>query len=222
MTLRGRKKGEAVPQGVVARLPVYFRYLTELERAGIERVSSAQLGEALDFTAAQIRSDLSYFGSFGQQGYGYNVKELLQQVQYILGLDQTYTMVLVGAGNLGKAIASYDSFRSKGFEIKAIFDIDPLLIGNYLGGCVIRSYEELGSYLQENSVDIGIIATPKDSSQGVCDVLIASGVNSIWNFSPAQLVVADHVIVEHMHLTDSLLRLAFRINEQFGTRSGVQ
>lgn len=221
MTLRGRKKGEAVPQGVVARLPVYFRYLSELEAAEIERVSSAQLGEALDFTAAQIRSDLSYFGSFGQQGYGYNVKDLLKQVKQILGLDRTYAMVLVGAGNLGKAIASYESFRSKGFEVKAIFDIDPLLIGNYHGGCVIRPFQELGTYLQKTPVDIGIIATPKESSQEVCDLLVRYGVKSIWNFSSTQLTVADHVIVEHMHLTDSLLRLAFRINEQNHTKSGV-
>ncbi len=219
MTLRGRKKGETIPQGVVARLPVYFRYLSELEAADIERVSSAQLGEALDFTAAQIRSDLSYFGSFGQQGYGYNVKDLLQQVKNILGLDRTYSMVLVGAGNLGKAIASYESFRTRGFEVTAIFDIDPLLIGNHHGGCVIRPYQELGHFLKKTPVDIGIIATPKRSSQEVCDLLVKSGVTSIWNFSPAHLVVDDHVIVEHMHLTDSLLRLAFRMNEQLMTRS---
>src|SRR5690554_4396296 len=106
MTLRGRKKRETVPRGVVARLPIYFRYLIELEADGVERVSSAQLGEALEFTAAQIRSDLSYFGSFGQQGYGYNVQDLLKQVKQILGLDRTHAMILVGAGNLGKALAS--------------------------------------------------------------------------------------------------------------------
>ncbi|HBG01072.1 MAG TPA: redox-sensing transcriptional repressor Rex, partial [Firmicutes bacterium] len=125
MTLRGRKKGDTIPQGVVLRLPVYFRYLTELQLAGVERISSAQLGEALDFTAAQIRSDLSYFGSFGQQGYGYNVAALLRQVRQILGMDRDYAMVLVGAGNLGKAIGSYEWFRDQGFQIKAIFDIDP-------------------------------------------------------------------------------------------------
>lgn len=214
MSSRGRKKGEAVPKGVVARLPIYFRYLSDLERANVERVSSAQLGEALDFTAAQIRSDLSYFGSFGQQGYGYNVVELLQQVQHILGLDQVYDMVLVGAGNLGKAIASYESFRAKGFDIKAIFDLDALLVGNHLGGCVIRPVGELESYLLEHPVDIGIIATPREVSQEICDLLIKAGVSSIWNFSPIQLNIPEDAIVEDMHLTDSLLRLAFRINEQ--------
>lgn len=214
MTLRGRKKGESIPQGVVARLPVYFRYLSELETQGIERVSSAQLGEALDFTAAQIRSDLSYFGSFGQQGYGYNVKDLLQQVKQILGLHRNYSMVLVGAGNLGKAIASYDWFRTQGFEIKAIFDVDPHLIGNYHGGCAIRPFSELKQYVQNNGIDIAIIATPKETSQEICDVLVKGGVGSIWNFSPSQLIVPDHVMVEHIHLTDSLLCLAFRLNEQ--------
>lgn len=213
MTLRGRKKGETVPQGVVVRLPVYFRYLTELESAGTERISSAQIGEALDFTAAQIRSDLSYFGSFGQQGYGYNVKELLDQVKQILGITRKHSMVLVGAGNLGKAIGSYEWFREEGFDIKAIFDVDPHLIGNYHGGCAIRSIDEISTYLRENATDIGIIATPKSAGQSVCDLLVEGGVRSIWNFSPAHLSVPDHVIVENIHLTDSLLRLAFRLNE---------
>lgn len=213
MTLRGRKKGETVPQGVVLRLPVYFRYLTELDSAGVERISSAQLGEALDFTAAQIRSDLSYFGSFGQQGYGYNVADLLDQVKQILGIKRDYSMVLIGAGNLGKAIGSYEWFRDEGFEIKAIFDIDPLLIGNYHGGCAIRPLDELAAYLAENPTDIGIIATPKKAGQDVCDLLVQGNVYSIWNFSPIHLTVPNGVIVEDIHITDSLLRLAFRFNE---------
>ena len=214
MTLRGRKKGETVPQGVVIRLPVYFRYLTELETAGAERISSAQLGEALDFTAAQIRSDLSYFGSFGQQGYGYNVTDLLDQVKQILGIKRDYSIVLVGAGHLGKAIGSYEWFRDEGFHIKAIFDIDPHLIGNHHAGCVIRHLDELTVYLAEHPTDIGIIATPKAAGQSVCDLLVEGNVGSIWNFSPTQLTVPNGVIVEDMHLTDSLLRLAFRLNEK--------
>lgn len=221
MTLRGRKKGATIPQGVVVRLPMYFRYLSELESGGVERISSAQLGEALEFTAAQIRSDLSYFGSFGQQGYGYNVKDLLKQVKQILGMDKDYSMVLVGVGNLGKAIGSYDWFRAEGFDIKAIFDVDPLLIGNYHGGCVIQPYSELKTYLLKHPTDIGIIATPKETSQDVCDLLVKSGVKSIWNFSPAHLSVPAHVLVEDIHLTDSLLRLVFRLNEQDIVGSGA-
>lgn len=214
MTLRGRKKGETVPQGVVVRLPVYFRYLTDLELAGVERISSAQLGDALDFTAAQIRSDLSYFGSFGQQGYGYNVADLLDQVKQILGIHKDYSLVLIGAGNLGKAIGSYEWFREEGFMIKAIFDVDPHLIGNYHGGCAICHLDGMTDYLVENQTDVGIIATPKEAAQSVCDLLVENGVTCIWNFSPAHLTVPENVIVEDMHLTDSLLRLIFRLNER--------
>ena len=220
MTARGRKKGEPIPQGVVGRLPVYFRYLSELELKEVDRVSSAQLGEALDLTAAQIRSDLSYFGSFGQQGYGYNVTELLQQVKQILGMNKKYSLVLIGAGNIDKAIGSYDWFRAEGFEIKAIFDNAPHLIGNIHGGCAIRPISDLPQYLQDNATDIGVIATPKQASQEICDYLVQGGVKGIWNFSPANLDVPDDVVVEDIHLTDSLLRLAFRLNERgVGTRS---
>lgn len=214
MTARGRKKAEAIPQGVVGRLPVYFRYLSELDLKGVDRVSSAQLGEALDFTAAQIRSDLSYFGSFGQQGYGYNVSDLLHQVKQILGMNKKHSLVLVGAGNIGKAIGSYEWFRTEGFEIKAIFDVDPHLIGNIHGGCAIRPVDELLDYLQRHATDVGIIATPKEAGQEVCNLLVKGGVKAIWNFSPAHLDVPDEVVVEDIHLTDSLLRLAFRLHER--------
>lgn len=213
MTARGRKKGE-IPQGVVGRLPIYFRYLSELAHKGVDRVSSAQLGEALDFTAAQIRSDLSYFGSFGQQGYGYNVADLLQQVKQILGMNKKYSLVLVGAGNIGKAIGSYDWFRKEGFLIEAIFDSDPHLVGNIHGGCAIRPVGELKQYLQNHPTQIGIIATPKEAAQEVCDLLVQGGVKAIWNFSPAHLTAPPEVVVEDIHLTDSLLRLAFRLKER--------
>lgn len=214
MSSRERRKDGGIPSGVVTRLPIYWRYLTELRDQGVGRVSSAQLGEALNFTAAQIRSDLSYFGSFGQQGYGYDVNELLKHISRILGLNRTYAMVLVGAGNLGKALASYENFRKRGFEIRAIFDVDELLVGNYHACCIIQPVEQLESYLQENPTDIGIIATLKDVSQEICDILVQNGVPCIWNFSPVHLQVPDDVIVEHIHLTDSLLRLSFRLNEK--------
>lgn len=221
MTLRGRKKGDSIPKGVVTRLPVYFRYLSELEMSGIERVSSAQLGVALDFTAAQIRSDLSYFGSFGQQGYGYNVKELLEQVKQILGLGKDYSVILVGAGNLGKAIASYEPFRAEGFAIQAIFDIDPLLVGNFLAGVIIQPFEDLRNYLQKNRTDIVILATPKQVTEEIATLAMEEGVTAFWNFSPVQLNLPDHILVEHLHLTDSLLCLAFRLNEKEQTENIV-
>ena len=208
MPSRERKKDGGIPSGVVTRLPIYLRYLTELQDQGVGRVSSAQLGEALSFTAAQIRSDLSYFGSFGQQGYGYDVDELLRQISRILGLNRNYVMVLVGAGNLGKALASYENFRRRGFEIRAIFDVDELLVGNYHACCVIQPVEQLEEYLRSNPTDIGIIATPGHVSQEICDTFVKCGVPSIWNFSPVHLQVPDEVLVEHIHLTDSLLRLS--------------
>lgn len=214
MSSRERKKDKGIPTGVVTRLPIYLRYLTTLRNKGVSRVSSAQLGEALNFTAAQIRSDLSYFGSFGQQGYGYDVNELLHHVSRILGLDRTYAMVLVGAGNLGKALASYENFRKRGFEIRAIFDIDEHLVGNYHACCIIQHVDNLENYLKEHPTDIGIIATPGDVSQSICDIFVRCGVRSIWNFSPVHLHVPEDVIIEHMHLTDSLLRLSFRLNER--------
>ncbi len=214
MAAKKRNTGQAVPQGVVSRLPIYYRYLAELESKKVERISSAQFGEAVDCTAAQIRSDLSYFGSFGQQGYGYNVSDLLTQLEKILGLHRTYSVLLVGAGNLGKALASYESFRARGFQIKAIFDVDPLLIGNYHSGTIIRPFSELSQYLRENRVELAIIATPKDATQEVADILVDGGVKSIWNFAPIHPAVPDDVLVENIHLTDSLLRLAFRMNEQ--------
>lgn len=214
MSTRDRKKDSGIPQGVVSRLPIYFRYLSELKSDNVRRVSSAQLGEALSITAAQIRSDLSYFGSFGQQGYGYRVDELLEQVSSILGLSNPYQLILIGAGNLGRALASYGNFRSRGFEIKAIFDSNPLLEGNFLAGCVIQPAERLEDYLKENTVDIAVISTPKDVSQGICDQLTNNGVKGIWNFSPVHLQVSDDVLVEHTHLTDSLLRLSFRLQER--------
>lgn len=214
VTFRDDKREKMIPQGVVSRLPVYFRYLSELAQTEDARVSSAQLGEALRITAAQIRSDLNFFGSFGQQGLGYRVDELLQAITEILGLDRNYHLVLVGAGNLGRAVASYQSFRLRGFTIKAIFDANPMLEGSYLSGRIIHSVERLPQYLKEHAVDIGIIATPHQASQEICDVLVAHHVKGIWNFSPTYLEAPESVVVEDMHLTDSLLRLSFRLQEQ--------
>lgn len=205
----GNKMG--IPKGVINRLPLYYRYLAELARQEVEKVSSSELGEALGLTAAQIRSDLSYFGSFGQHGYGYRVDELYNQISSILGLDRAYNLILIGAGNLGKAIASYQNFRNRGFEIKAIFDNDPLLEGKYLSGCIIQPIDKLTEYLANNPVDIAVITTPREVAQDVCNQVIAGGVKAIWNFAPVRLQVPEGVVLEHIHLTNSLLRLSFKM-----------
>jgi redox-sensing transcriptional repressor len=213
MTVRNRRKMAGIPRGVISRLPVYYRYLSGLSQAH-EKISSAELGKALNMTAAQIRSDLSYFGSFGLHGYGYRVDELRQRIAEILGLDREYRLVLIGAGNLGRALASYQNFRRRGFVISAIFDSDPQIIGEELGGVKIRSIDGLEKYLKSNPCDIAVICTPRDVSQGICDRLVAAGVKAIWNFSPIHLQVPDDVVVEHIHLTDSLLHLSFHLRHR--------
>lgn len=214
MTTRNKKIRAGIPQGVISRLPIYYRSLSELMRRDVGRVSSSQLGSALDLTAAQIRSDLSYFGSFGQHGYGYRVEELLQHISHILGLDANYTMVLIGAGNLGRAIASYGNFRNRGFSLHAIFDNNPHLEGNFLADCIIQPISKLEEFLEVNPTDIAILTTPRAASQEICDRLVSCGIKGIWNFSPLHLQVPDNVVVEHIHLTDSLLKLSFKLQEQ--------
>lgn len=212
MSSRDKKKRTTIPAGVIGRLPTYYRYLLRLQSRSAAKVSSAQLGEALGMTAAQVRSDFSYFGSFGQQGYGYRVDDLLEQIHVILGLDRGYQTILLGAGNLGRAVASYDPFRKLGFEIQAIFDSSSLLEGSYLAGCIIQPISYLETYLNSRSVDIGFLTTPAEASQELCDVLVKYGVRGIWNFSPARLKVPEGTVVENVHFTDSLLKLSFRIN----------
>lgn len=210
MTIRKQRRKEGIPRGVISRLPKYYRYLSGLSQAQ-EKISSAELGKALNMTAAQIRSDLSYFGSFGLHGYGYRVDELKNHISAILGLDREYSLVLIGAGNLGRAIASYPNIRKRGFIIKAIFDADPEVIGTELAGLTIRSIDTLEDYLQANPCDIAVITTPKEASQAVCDRICRAGIKAIWNFSPLDLRVPNDVILEHTHLTDSLLQLSFQI-----------
>ncbi|HOB08844.1 MAG: redox-sensing transcriptional repressor Rex [Limnochordia bacterium] len=213
MTVRNQRKMAGIPRGVISRLPVYYRYLSGLSQAQ-EKISSAELGKALSMTAAQIRSDLSYFGSFGLHGYGYRVDQLKQAIAEILGLDRTYQLVLVGAGNLGRALATYRNFRHRGFIIGAIFDNDPQIIGQELAGVQVQSIDNLEDYLRTNACDIAVICTPREASQAICDRLVGAGVKAIWNFSPIHLQVPDDVIVEHIHLTDSLLQLSFQLRQR--------
>ena len=212
-SLRFSRRESKIPSAVIARLPIYYRYLTDLS-ATQEKISSSELGKELDMTAAQIRSDLSYFGSFGLHGYGYNVHELRNSIKQILGLDRIHSLILIGAGNLGRAIVCYQNFRLRGFEINAIFDSDPALEGEVFSGCRISSVEKLEEYLNENHCDIAVITTPKEAAQLICDRLVKAGVKAIWNFAPISLKVPDDVIVEHTHLTSSLLQLSFRLKNQ--------
>jgi redox-sensing transcriptional repressor len=204
--------GQAVPVRVAQRLPIYYRYLRELMESGVERISSAELGARIGVTASQLRQDLSHFGSFGQQGYGYRVDELYAEITNILGLNRRYKMVMVGAGNLGKAIANYEGFRRRGFQVVALFDADADVIGSRVGALEVRPAAELADYLRRYHVDIGIIAVPATAAQQVADILVKAGVKGLWNFAPTRLRVPDDVVVEHLHLSDSLISLTFRLH----------
>lgn len=202
-----------ISMAVVRRLPKYHRYLKELMSNGVKRISSQELSNITGFTASQIRQDLNCFGGFGQQGYGYNVTDLYAEITRILGLDKTYRTVIVGAGNVGRAIANYTFFRDSGFELQGIFDVDPTVIGEDLLGHTILSLENIELFMKEGQTDIGIICTPKDQSQLVADKMVLCGIKAIWNFAPIDLRVPNDVIVENVHLSESLFTISYLLKE---------
>lgn len=206
------KSTNKISNAVIKRLPRYRRYLKELSKKGIKKISSKELSNLIGYTASQIRQDLNNFGGFGQQGYGYSVDGLYNEISTILGLDQEYKMVIVGAGNLGQAIAKYTRFYKSGFKICGIFDIDKKLIGTELNGIEISDYEGLVEFTEENQIDIGIICVSKHSAQEVADKLSFAGVRGIWNFAPIDLEVPNRIAVENVHLSDSIHSLAYHMN----------
>ncbi|MDP4147438.1 MAG: redox-sensing transcriptional repressor Rex [Bacillota bacterium] len=205
-----RKKN--ISMAVIKRLPKYHRYLNELLRNDVDRISSKELSERIGFTASQIRQDLNCFGDFGQQGYGYNVRELSNEIGHILGLTKEYYVVIVGAGNIGQAIANYINFQKLGFNIKAIFDINPKLIGLKIRDIEIMDIDYLDDYLKDNKIDIGVLCVPAKSAQSICDKFVKNGVNGLWNFAPVDLIVPEEVVVENVHLSESLLTLTCLLN----------
>lgn len=202
-----------ISMAVVRRLPKYQRYLFDLIQNGVDRISSKELSKRIGFTASQIRQDLNNFGDFGQQGYGYNVKDLYYEINKIIGLNATYSTIIVGAGNLGQALANYINFEKMGFKLIALFDKNPKLIGIKIRDIEILDIDKLDEFIRSNKVDIGIICTPKSQAQKVADFMIKLGITAIWNFAPVDLIVPENVVVENVHLSESLLTLAYRINE---------
>ena len=176
---------------------------------GISRISSQELSVLTGFTASQIRQDLNNFGGFGQQGYGYNVEDLQRELGKILGLDQKYNAVIVGAGNLGQAIANYRGFEDAGFRVLSMFDRNPRVIGLKIRDIEIRDMEQIEDFIKENNVEIGIITTPKESAQAVADIYIKAGVKGIWNFAPTDISVPDDMIIENVRLNESLFILSY-------------
>lgn len=210
----GREPYSHVPMVVVKRLPKYYRYLGELVEKRVERISSQKLARMMGISASQLRQDLNHFGEFGQQGYGYRVEELYREIGRIIGLEHQYNMVLVGAGNLGQALANYPNFCKRGFCLKAMFDINPKLIGMRINNIEIKDIDELEDFVAKNDISIGIITVPKEAAQEVADRLVAAGVKAIWNFAPIDIKVPDYVILENEHLADRLMVLAFRLKDK--------
>ncbi len=201
-----------ISQAVVGRLPRYFRYLGELKDEGVERVSSQELSELMQVTASQIRQDFNNFGGFGQQGYGYNVEYLYKEIGKILGLDQTHNFIIIGAGNLGRALGNYMNFERRGFIFCGMFDKNPELIGKDVRGIKVRPMEEVEQFVRENAIEIAVLTIPKTSALELVDKLVQNGIRAIWNFAHVDLNVPEGIQVENVHLSDSLMKLSYNIN----------
>ncbi len=212
------EKKKTISMAVIKRLPKYHRYLNELLKNDVDRISSKELGEKIGFTASQIRQDLNCFGDFGQQGYGYNVRELASQISTILGLDKEYNAVIIGAGNIGQAIANYTRFGKMSFNLEGIFDANPKLLGMKIRDVGIQDIDNLEGFLKDNKIDVGVICVPRINAQKVCDTLVEGGVKGIWNFAPVDLSVPEDVTVENVHLSESLLTLIYLLHDKNNNR----
>ena len=201
-----------ISQAVIRRMPRYYRYLGELLDAGVERISSNDLSSRMNVTASQIRQDLNNFGGFGQQGYGYNVKYLYEEIGKILGLNTKHNIIVIGAGNLGQALANYVKFEKLGFMITALFDVNPALKDVTVRGIKIYMLDELETYCKENQVDIAALTMPKSKADAIANRLVDLGIHAIWNFAHVDLDLIDKdVVVENVHLSDSLMQLSYNI-----------
>ena len=210
-----RVKASSISQNVIRRMPRYLRRLNELSESGVERVSSKELGEQLGLTPSQIRQDFSCFGEFGQQGYGYNVRALREQIAGVLGMDRGFQAILIGVGNIGHALMDNFCFSDWGFHLAAAFDIKPNLIGKEFQDVRIYAMEELSEYIRSNPVDVAVLAVPKEAAIPVAELLTANGIDAIWNFTNVELTEPNSpTIVENIHFSDSLLALSYFVAER--------
>ena len=204
-----------ISQAVIRRMPRYYRYLGELLDEGVERISSSDLSHRMNVTASQIRQDLNNFGGFGQQGYGYNVQSLYEEIGRILGLDTEHKIIIIGAGNLGQALANYVKFEKLGFVITALFDVNPALKGQSVRGIPIYMLDELDEYCRTHQVDIAALTMPKSKADSIAKKVVELGIHAIWNFAHVDLRIDDkNVVVESVHLSDSLMQLSYNIVKQ--------
>ena len=200
-----------ISQAIIKRLPRYYRYLGELIAQGVERISSNEFSKLMGVTASQIRQDLNNFGGFGQQGYGYNVKNLYEEIGKILGIDRVHNIVIVGAGNFGRALAGYSDFERRGFRIKALFDRDPAKLGHEFNGIEVHPMHEIKPYIEENNIEIVALTVPKEAAIKIAQSLVDTGVKGFWNFAHTDLKVPKDIVVENVHLSESLMRLSYNI-----------
>ncbi|HPQ46292.1 MAG TPA: redox-sensing transcriptional repressor Rex [Clostridia bacterium] len=207
MALQNKKVSDAV----IKRLPRYFRYLADLKENGVLRISSKALSEKMNLTASQIRQDLSCFGGFGQQGYGYNVELLYNEMRKILGVNRGFRTIIIGAGNLGQAIAKHAKFEARGYFVKGIFDVDDRLVGTSINGIRIRHMDEIDDFCSKESIDVAILTVPREITAEIADKVVALGIKGIWNFSAMDLRLPEEVVVENVHLSDSIMVLGYKI-----------
>ena len=206
-------EAKQISKAVIKRLPRYYRYLGELLEDNVERISSNDLSKKMRVTASQIRQDLNNVGGFGQQGYGYNVKYLYTEIGKILGLDTVHPMIIVGAGNLGQALANYVEFEKRGFKLAGIFDVNPVLEGIAVRGIEIQMISDLPFFMKENNIEIAILTLPKNKARDMAEILIENGIKAIWNFAHIDLDTPDDVIVENVHLSESLMTLSYNLSQ---------
>lgn len=201
-----------ISQAVIRRMPRYYRYLGELLDEGVERISSNELSFRMNVTASQIRQDLNNFGGFGQQGYGYNVQYLYEEIGKIMGLTERHNIIVIGAGNLGQALANYVKFEKLGFVIVGLFDVDPKLCGKTIRGNRIEMIDQLDEFVKTHEVDIAALTMPKEKAGAVANRLVNLGIHAIWNFAHVDLDILDkNVVVESVHLSDSLMQLSYNM-----------
>ena len=203
-----------VSMTVIKRLPKYYQYLKDLEDKGIEKISSKDLAEMMGLTASQIRQDLNAFGAYGQQGYGYKVVELKNAIKEILGLNSQYNCVIIGAGNLGHAIANYERFKNEGIHIRAMFDADKSLVGKKIGNLDVYHIDELPDFVERQPVDLCVLSVPREVGQKIVNDVIGLGIKAFLNFVPLDLTVPEDVVVENVNITDSLFTLTYLLNER--------
>lgn len=204
-------KEKKISSAVIRRLPRYYRYLGELIESDVQRISSKELSCRMKVTASQIRQDLNNFGGFGQQGYGYNVRYLYDEIGRILGLDSAHNMIIVGAGNMGQALVNSGDFAKRGFIIKGIFDSSPKLTGEAVGGLTVQPMNCIEEFIRANAIEIAVLTLPKEAAKEVAQRVAKAGIKAIWNFAHTDLNLPEDVIVENVHLSESLMRLSYTI-----------